>query len=542
MSVLKRGKYLFVLLLLTLLYITSGLFILKLFHAETIISVARFPPEGFALFFILFFGKKVAPGIFFGQLFLALLHGVEFSAALFIATINTLEALLGLYLFKKFHYSTRLTTFEDIFFFLTIVLLILQPFSAILSNLFLLYHDSISEHELLFAIFSWWFGNAMAQITLTPFLLYLAYAITTINLKEFLLYGATFGLYVAILEFVVQIQNSYLLLAMTLPFIIFTLNKRDLTFGLFLNAILTAVTTMAVANGYIAFAQDTPFNNTIDYNFFILLSSIMTWFVGILLEERKKYEKQLQKKIQEEVAKNQKQQQLLFDQSRFALMGETISTIAHHWRQPLNNLSLSIELLAMEYKKKKLTQERFERFYITTKGQIKLLTQTINTFRDYFQEDMNKEYFSLLTTIQEALAIMKEELVQNSITLDFHNTKEIQVYGIKALLLQAILQILKNSKEALQKQKSSNKKITLNIYEDANYAIISILDNGGGIDKSIIHKVFEPYFSTKTQKNQTGLGLYMTKISVENQLNGTLELVCHDKGVEFIIRIPKNES
>ena len=100
-------------------------------------------------------------------------------------------------------------------------------------------------------------------------------------------------------------------------------------------------------------------------------------------------------------------------------------------------------------------------------------------------------------------------------------------------LVQVIINLLKNSMDAFDENSIEDPKIEVKI--ENNY--ISIKDNAGGIPKDIIDKIFDPYFSTKS-KNGTGLGLYMSKIIVEDHCNGKIIAKNTDQGVQFTIYIP----
>jgi signal transduction histidine kinase len=79
----------------------------------------------------------------------------------------------------------------------------------------------------------------------------------------------------------------------------------------------------------------------------------------------------------------------------------------------------------------------------------------------------------------------------------------------------------------------------LNINQDSNdnSIEISIADNGGGIPVDLVDKIFEPYFTTKFKSQGTGIGLYMSKMIVENSMHGILKVENIDGGARFIIRI-----
>jgi signal transduction histidine kinase len=104
--------------------------------------------------------------------------------------------------------------------------------------------------------------------------------------------------------------------------------------------------------------------------------------------------------------------------------------------------------------------------------------------------------------------------------------------------MQVLINLLKNAKEAMDKKNIDKKKIFITTESSEDSASISICDNAGGIKDEIIEKIFDPYFSTKSDKNGTGLGLYMSKTIVEKHLEGKIEVYNKDEGVCFVITLP----
>jgi len=525
---------------LAFLYYITGKISLTLLDGHNIVNIGVFAAEGVALAFVLFFGKRVWIGIFLGQFVLAYLNNMGFFVSMLIGLINASEAVLAYNLFSKFRLNKDLSTTKDIIGFVLIVLFILQPYSAILSNI-ILYITDLTYNSFFISTFSWWFGNVMGQLLITPFLVLLFYNYKSINFKDMLLYGVIVALYVYILEIVLNINNSFLLVTLTLPILIYIIATKGMLFGTFISIVIAMIASLSIYLEVGAFYTDDSFENALNYNLFVLAHIAIGLTMGVLFRERNRYEDELKSRIDKEVKKNQEQQLLMLQQSRLAQMGEMISMIAHQWRQPLNNLSLINQLLISKYKKKKLDDSAIEYFKINSKKQIDLMSKTIDDFRNFFKPQKLKSEFSINSAIKDTLEMLNSVFTNNNIEIDFKADKDYSIKSYQSSFIQVVLNILNNAKDALIENKEDNRKISIKIKESEDSIILEISDNAGGIKKDIIDKIFDPYFSTKG-KNGTGLGLYMTKVIVQDHLKGSISVSNKDDGAVFKIDISKKEG
>ncbi len=262
-------------------------------------------------------------------------------------------------------------------------------------------------------------------------------------------------------------------------------------------------------------------------------------------EEIELLNKQLEQRVYDAIEETKQKEKLLQQQSRLAQMGEMISMIAHQWRQPLGAISttaIGIETKLM-LNKFNLSEEngrdKFKEFLsIKLKdinGFVQSLSTTIDDFRNFFKPDKDKEIVSLNEPINRALKIVKTSMSSKGIVIktSLNNNERLLIYQNE--VMQVILNILKNSEDNFIDVVQKNPQINITTKKVNNNHIIKISDNGGGIPDDILPDIFNPYFSTKDEKNGTGLGLYMSKIMIEDHHSGKLEVVNIDDGVEFKI-------
>ena len=233
------------------------------------------------------------------------------------------------------------------------------------------------------------------------------------------------------------------------------------------------------------------------------------------------------------------QQNLLIEQSKHAAMGEMISMIAHQWRQPLQAVSILVQKLPLtKMIDGEITDELVDSVVDDVGKQLTYMSKTIDDFRDFFKPNRNKESIDISILINKSLDFLEYLLKANSIKLNVKNDMNIEVFVYVNEIVQAIINIIKNSCDALNEHLIKEKIINISTIKDDDYINIMIEDNAGGIPTNVIGKIFEPYFSTKTNKNGTGLGLYMCKTIIEQHSNGVISVENTNIGAKFIIKLP----
>ena len=261
--------------------------------------------------------------------------------------------------------------------------------------------------------------------------------------------------------------------------------------------------------------------------------------VYLMANTIKSREKNLDDMIKIEVEKNRQKDQQLFQQSRLAQIGEMISMIAHQWRQPLaaisaTNIDLQVKIELEEYNfEDKVHQEEFLTYVKGSITRIDTIVQslatTIDDFRNFYKPNKKASLSTLEDVVRQSISIIKASLDASKITIiyDYKSVLSLKLY--KNEMVQVLLNIFKNSQDNFIEKGIENPQI--NITVDKN--IITICDNGGGVDEDIIDNIFDPYFSTKDEKNGTGIGLYMSKTIIDDHHKGDLSVENKDDGACF---------
>jgi signal transduction histidine kinase len=274
------------------------------------------------------------------------------------------------------------------------------------------------------------------------------------------------------------------------------------------------------------------------FNFVVSIFILILFFIFYLyLNHHQKLNKQLEEKIQNEIKKQKAQEEILIHQSRSAEIGEMINNIAHQWRQPLNNLSLTIQNIGFTYENGVLTQENLDESINKSKKIIKSMSNTIDTFRNFFEPNKDKNLFKIKHSVDNTFEILSSILRFYNIELIEDIIDDAEIYDYENEFSQVLLNLITNAKDALVLNKIEKPIIRITISKVSDKLIIEIKDNAKGIDENIINRIFEPYFTTKGKGEGTGIGLYMSKLIIEKNMHGKLEAKNDTEGAVFIITL-----
>lgn len=255
------------------------------------------------------------------------------------------------------------------------------------------------------------------------------------------------------------------------------------------------------------------------FKFSVIIPLITTPVIVSFMLLMTKHLKFFKENLEEEIEKNKKKDIMLFEQARFVLMGEMMANISHQWKQPLNTINLAV----ISAKTSNAAGKDLNRYFNIMEDNVNYLATTIDDFMSFFDKKTHLELRSLENIIKEIRSIIQTHIKNREINLNIEineNTKDIM---IASSISQVILNLLNNAKDAFD-DNATNKNITLTFSVKNLILKIVCRDNGRGIPVDIQDKLFDPYFTTKSKTQGTGIGLYMSKQIVQKLFNGDIDI------------------
>ena len=239
--------------------------------------------------------------------------------------------------------------------------------------------------------------------------------------------------------------------------------------------------------------------------------------------------------------KEHEQEALLMHQNRLAQQGEMLQMIGHQWRQPLNVITLYMSLIRKKLKKAHEVPEMVLESIQHVEKTTQFMTQTIDDFKEFFSSEKTLSAFTPESLLDETLGILTARIEKHRIHIEkeFGDCAQQTIESYKSELNQVVLAIINNAIDVFETRQGEH-QLTLSVHTEPNNdaVVINITDNAGGIPDEVMPFIFDPYFSTKKERNGTGLGLYMTKMIMEESVKGHICVANSEQGARFTLTIP----
>jgi C4-dicarboxylate-specific signal transduction histidine kinase len=222
-----------------------------------------------------------------------------------------------------------------------------------------------------------------------------------------------------------------------------------------------------------------------------------------------------------------------------AVIGEMMDLIAHQWKQPLSIISSTISNLPISYELELLDENLINITTTKVLNQVSHLNTTLNEFRGFFRPNKLKSPFKVKNSIESIIKLIYDDLERNAIDIKINSDENIEAYGFENEFKHVILNLVNNSKDAFNERNIQNRTIKLDIYYDISKVIVEVIDSAGGVTNDILPHIFEPNFTTKQREKGSGMGLYMSKMIIDN-MDGEISAENIDSvGVKFIMKLSR---
>lgn len=261
-------------------------------------------------------------------------------------------------------------------------------------------------------------------------------------------------------------------------------------------------------------------------------------------EQLKELNRTLEERVTQEIRKRRHQEHLLIEQSKLASMGEMLGAIVHQWRQPLNALGLLLQDIPDAYEYGEIDQTYIDSIVAKGLVQIQYMSSTVDDFRNFFLPSKKRIPFDVIDAIGSSVSLVYPQMKSNCIEISVkHGSKQtIETLGFPNEFKQVVINLLANSRDAiLEKRKIPDFKdkvgyIDVQVYEEKEFVAVDISDNGIGFNDNDTSKIFESYFTTK--QHGTGIGLYMSKKIIEENMDGSIIASKGEHGAVFSVKLP----
>ena len=547
-----RLVYLGRILLLASAYFVFGEASFQISVSHNIVTLVVFAAEGFALAFALRYGYRIWPGIFLGQLVLALYNDLPLLAALMISAINSMEAMIAVYLFRRFRLQQSLPRLRDLGGLILLIFLVCQTFSASLGVGTLWLTGILPADQLSTAWLYWWFGNSMGQLLITPLLL------SAFNRQNFthlhpvhMVSAACFALVTSGIFF-----SQYHHTGIALEFALFTpmLVLLAAWGGLFIATLCTAI--IATNTLYATSVLLGPFVENgdpllLDLNLFLIGTALSAQLVAVLFEERRQDKLALQRYIDREKQRSAGKQQKLEEQLRQAQKMEAVGRLAGGVAHDYNNM-LSIIIgytdLALHKVKDRDILYKYLSTILSAANRSADITRQLLTFAR--KQTIAPKVIDLNEHIEKAMSMLSR-LIGEHIRIRLDLQADLWRLNIDPVQVDQILtNLCVNSRDAISDQGHINittENVTLTDVDcdqfadcmPGDYVLLSHLDSGSGMDPQTLEHAFDPFYTTKDINEGTGLGLSMI-YGIITQNGGFVHVDSHPgRGTRFDIYLPR---
>lgn len=218
------------------------------------------------------------------------------------------------------------------------------------------------------------------------------------------------------------------------------------------------------------------------------------------------------------------------------LINDSIFKITHEIKNPIAVCKGYLDMFDVN------DTEKSEKYVKILKDEVERTLELLKDFLNFSKINIQKEEIDIAMLLDETYEKFQNYIEASGIQINYNNMDdEIYIDGDYKRLKQVLINIIKNSMEAIKEKNSTNGEINLTgTIENKNY-VITLLDNGMGIDSTTMKDIYKPFFTTK--QDGTGLGVCFSKEVIDAH-NGDIKYYTDfGKWTKVVIKLPiKNSS
>ena len=519
----RRQVLMYVVELLTLfaIYFTTARLGLSLGAVSRFATLVWFP-SGTAMAALLLFGYRLWPAILLGAFLVNLFNGAPLWVAVGIGTGNTLEALVGTFLLKRYGLSYAFDHLRDVL----LLVLLAMPLSALISatigvsSLLLGRVISLSSYAPTWS--AWWIGDMISILILTPFFLtWSTWSPTKISIKRMAEIGilTIFVLVVGLIAFLGLLhtdQRSYTLTYLVFPPLIWAALRFGPRGTLTAIVALSSLAIVGTIGGFISFSSGSLSANLFLLQCFMGIIAITSLILAAVVAERRELERQ---------------------KDEFIVMAN------HELKTPVTSLKGFAQILQRRFAK--AGDEESARLLLKMDAQLNKLTSLIEDLLDVTRIEAGKLQFHKTSfPFDELVDEIIEEVqhVTEKHTILREGLAQKMVYADKDRIGQVITNFLSNA----IKYSADSHEITVNTSATNHHVTLSVQDFGLGIAKEQQPYVFERFYRVAGAIERTypglGIGLYISREIIKRQDGNIWVTSEKGKGSTFGFTLPVEDE
>ena len=240
---------------------------------------------------------------------------------------------------------------------------------------------------------------------------------------------------------------------------------------------------------------------------------------------------------------NAQKDTIIQQQNRLLVANETVQMLAHQWRQPLSAINADILKITSQNELDLLKKNELNIDLKTISSNIQKLSKKLDEFQKITSNESLATLVNIDDVLQTSISLVADKFKRSHIDIstDYRSQEKLLIFQNE--LVDILVNVYINSFEAFAlEDKNKVKKLHISSSSTQEYVTIVIKDNAGGIEEDFLKNIFEPYVSSKCQKNGVGLGLYNAFVTLKTLMNAKIAIESIEDSSTLSIVIPVRRS